>query len=128
MAKNFKINYDGNDPIKKEIEDIRNSYLDKSDSQKELERLRKIDYKVKNIPIIIALSFGIIGTLLFGLGLTSVLEFNNYILGITIGVIGIIFIIIAYPSFKMTYNKFKNKYKKEILELSNKLMNEIDEE
>ncbi len=126
MAKNFKINYDGNDSIKKEIEDIRNSYLDKSDSQKELERLRKIDYKVKNIPIIISLSFGVVGTLLFGLGLTFILEFNNYIFGIIIGIIGIILMIFAYPIYNKIYNKLKNKYKTEILKLSDKLMNEID--
>ena len=125
MANKFRIDYEGkNDNIKEEVESIRNSYLEKSSSQKKLEKLRKIDSKVKNTPLIIALSFGIIGTLVFGFGMSLILEFKNYIFGIIVSIIGMILIALAYPIYSILLKKFKNKYKDKILELSNELINE----
>ncbi len=125
MANKFRIDYEGkNDNIKEEVESIRNSYLEKSSSQKKLEELRKIDFKVKNTPLIIALSFGIIGTLVFGFGMSLILEFKNYIFGIIVSIIGMILIALAYPIYSILLKKLKNKYKDKILELSNELINE----
>lgn len=125
MANKFRIDYEGkNDNIKEEVESIRNSYLEKSSSQKKLEELRKIDSKVKNTPLIIALSFGIIGTLVFGFGMSLILEFKNYIFGVIVSIIGMILIALAYPIYSILLKKFKNKYKDKILELSNELINE----
>jgi cytochrome c biogenesis protein CcdA len=125
MANKFRIDYEGkNDNIKEEVESIRNSYLEKSSSQKKLEELRKIDSKVKNTPLIIALSFGIIGTLVFGFGMSLILEFKNYIFGIIVSIIGMILIALAYPIYSILLKKLKNKYKDKILELSNELINE----
>ena len=125
MANKFRIDYEGKkDNIKEEVESIRNSYLEKSSSQKKLEELRKIDSKVKNTPLIIALSFGIIGTLVFGFGMSLILEFKNYIFGIIVSIIGMILIALAYPIYSILLKKFKNKYKDKILELSNELINE----
>jgi cytochrome c biogenesis protein CcdA len=117
MANKFRIDYEGkNDNIKEEVESIRNSYLEKSSSQKKLEELRKIDSKVKNTPLIIALSFGIIGTLVFGFGMSLILEFKNYIFGIIVSIIGMILIALAYPIYSILLKKLKNKYKDKILE------------
>jgi len=125
MANKFRIDYEGkNDNIKEEVESIRNSYLEKSSSQKKLEELRKIDSKVKNTPLIIALSFGIIGTLVFGFGMSLILEFKNYIFGIIVSIIGMILIALAYPIYSILLKNLKNKYKDKILELSNELINE----
>ncbi len=127
MGNKFKIDYDGNKSLKEEVESIRDSYIEKSESQIELEYLRKIDSRVKNIPLIISLSFGIIGTLLFGYGMAEFLKLKNYYVlgGISIG-IGIIFIAIAYPLYNKIYKYLKNKYKDQILELSEKILNDID--
>ena len=125
MANKFRIDYEGkNDNIKEEVESIRNSYLEKTPSQKKLEELRKIDSKVKNTPLIISLSFGIIGTLVFGFGMSLILEFKNYIFGIIVSIIGMILIALAYPIYSILLKKLKNKYKDKILELSNELINE----
>lgn len=128
MGNKFKIDYEGNDSIKEEVESIRDSYIEKSKSQIELEKLRKIDSRVKNIPLIISLFFGIFGTLLFGYGMVEFLKFkNNYILGCISFIIGIIFIAIAYPSYSKIYKYLKNKYKDQIFELSEKILNDIEE-
>lgn len=125
MGNKFRIDYDGNDEIKKEVESIKNAYLEKSKMQKELEELRKIDFKVNNIPLVVSLSFGIIGVLLFGLSMSIFLEFKKgYVWGIISAILGVIMIILAYPIYNLILKRLKNKYKDKIFELSDKILKE----
>ena len=83
MSKKF--NYSYSTPTNKEkleIERIRNSYLENSNNPS-ITTLKKLDSKVKNTPTLIAISLGMIGTLIFGTGLTLVLEFGRFIIGRT---------------------------------------------
>lgn len=124
MGERFEYNY--NAPTEEErieIESIRNQYLPKNKTLTKLERLKSLDFKVKNISLIIGLTIGIIGCLIFGLGLTFFLEWSNNILGAIFGVLGILIMIPAYFVYKIIFNKLKEKYGKEILELSNELLN-----
>lgn len=108
---------------RREIESIRNSYMPLDESQTKLNLLRKLDDKVRNIPTIISLILGVIGILLFGLGLTMILEWKIYLWGAIVGVIGLIPTSIAYPIFVKTKKYLKNKYSKQIIELSDELLN-----
>lgn len=125
MEKNkFKYTYSA--PTKSEreqIEDIRKDYLPKSEQEIKLDRLKKLDSKVKNIPTLWGLSIGIIGTLIFGLGLTMILEWNIMIWGVLVSALGLVPVILAYPIFKKIKTQKSNKYKDEILSLSNELLN-----
>ncbi len=87
-----------------------------------LERLRKLDNKVTNNATIIALILSIPGVLIFGTGITMVLEWNLIIWGIIVGIIGAIPIALAYPAYKHVLNKNKKKYGAEILKLSEELL------
>ena len=120
----FEFNYSApSSEERKEIESIRNSYLAKSSSvDNKLETLRKLDSKVKNTPTMIALIIGIVGTLIFGLGMTMVLEWNLTIWGVVVGIVGAVPISMAYPVFKLTHKKLKNKYSSQILKLSEELL------
>ena len=120
----FEFNYSApSSEERKEIESIRNSYLAKSSSvDNKLETLRKLDSKVKNTPTMIALIIGIVGTLIFGLGMTMVLEWNLTIWGVVVGTVGAVPISMAYPVFKLTHKKLKNKYSSQILKLSEELL------
>ena len=120
----FEFNYSApSSEERKEIESIRNSYLAKSSSvDNKLETLRKLDSKVKNTPTMIALIIGIVGTLIFGLGMTMVLEWNLAIWGVVVGTVGAVPISMAYPVFKLTHKKLKNKYSSQILKLSEELL------
>lgn len=109
---------------RKEIESIRRTYAGEKKQKTSIERLRELDGKVKNPANIISLCFGIIGTLIFGLGLTLVLEWAIWIWGIVLMIIGIIPIAIAYPVYKAIITKQKSKYGKEILEISEELLNQ----
>lgn len=125
MAEKFEYKYSA--PTKderKEINNIRNQYLPKSLEENKLDRLRNLDFKVKSVPTMISLSIGIIGLLVFGLGLTFVLEWNDFIVGIVIMIIGVIPISLAYYINKFILNKMKNKYGQEIIRLSDELLSE----
>lgn len=110
---------------KKEIESIRKQYLPNENSHTKLNELRKLDNKVKNIPTILAISCGICGVLLFGLGMSFFLEIVEYwYLGIPSSLIGTVVMIISYPIYNNSFNKLKNKYGQKIIDLSDEILNE----
>lgn len=128
MDKN-KFNFTYSAPTKTEreqIEDIRKDYLPKSDSVTKLDRLKKLDGFVKNTPMIIALTIGIVGILIFGLGLTMILEWNQMVWGIIISTISLVPMGFAYPVFWRVKTRLTAKHKDEILSLSEELLNGKD--
>lgn len=126
MSKKFEYKYSA--PTmeeRKEIDSIRSQYLPKEQVMTKIERLRYLDNKVKNTPLVWSLSFGVVGALIFGLGLTFYLEWTSFwYVGIPFSIIGLILAIIAYPLYKKMLEKYKSKYGKEIIELSNELLDE----
>lgn len=107
-----------------EIEDIRKSYLPKAKENEKLEELKALDKKVKKTPKLWAYVFGVVFVLLFGFGLTMVLEWGNLILGVIISSLGVILMIANYFVYKKIFSKLKLKYKDKILSLSEELLNE----
>ena len=126
MSNKFEYNYTA--PTieeRKEIDRIRSQYLPHDKTMSKMERLKYLDNQVKNPPIILSLSFGVIGLLLFGTGLTFFLEwFDYWYIGIPFSLFGLCLIGLAYPIYKKVLNKRKNKYSAEIIELSNELLKE----
>lgn len=128
MEESFKYEYSA--PTieeKKLIKSIKEQYMPKDNNQKKIDLLKSLDNKVKSIPMILGLSFGVIGVLLFGTGLTFFLEWTNlFVIGIPFSLIGTIMMLLAYPIYKKVLNNLKNKYGKQIIELSNELLNESE--
>ncbi len=123
MADKFEFEYQA--PTleqKKEIQNIQRKYLNQNSNNEKINRLKKLDQKVKSIPEAIGISQGVIGVLIFGTGLTCILEWNMYILGIIIMIIGTLLIISANFLYNIIKNKLINKYKDEILSISNELL------
>ncbi|MBE7078466.1 MAG: hypothetical protein E7380_01230 [Clostridiales bacterium] len=111
---------------RKEIDSIRRQYLPQEKTESKMERLRRLDALVKNTAIIWSLVLGVVGTLVLGLGLTMILQWNIWFWGIVLMVIGCLPMTIAYPVYKFTLNKGKAKYGDEILRLSEELLNESE--
>ena len=107
---------------KKQIESIRREYLGEGKTLSPFEKLKKLNAKVKDTATIVALIFGIVGCLVFGLGLTMVLEWQIWIWGVVLMTIGTIPMLIAYPAYNLTLSRGKKKYGKEILELTEELL------
>ena len=111
---------------RKEIDSIRRQYVPQDHVESKIERLRRLDAIVKNTALIWSLVFGVVGALIFGLGLTMILEWSIWLWGIVLMVIGSVPMAIAYPVYKLALNKGKAKYGDEILRLSEELLNEND--
>ncbi len=108
----------------KEVEAIRNRYVQDAPRCEKLKRLKALDDRVRGIPTAISLVFGIVGTLIFGTGMSLVLEFQMYILGIIIAAVSIIPIALAYPMFNHFSRKLREKHSEEIIRLSDELLDE----
>lgn len=127
MKDNEKFNFTYSAPTKserEEIEDIRKNYLPKEKKDSKLIRLKKLDSMVKDIPMAVSLSVGIIGTLIFGLGLTMILEWKAIVAGVIVSILGIIPVTLAYFVYKKILHKLTEKYREEILKLSEELLND----
>lgn len=125
MSNQFHFRYTApTEEERKEIDSIRRQYSPQEKTETKMERLRRLDALVKNTAMIWSLMFGVVGTLIFGLGLTMVLEWNMFLLGIILMAIGSVPMAIAYPAYKLLLNKGKSKYGEEILSLSEELLNE----
>lgn len=108
---------------KKEIESIRNKYVKNDEKVNKIQYLRKLDHKVNDTPFILSLSLGIIGILIFGLGLAMILEWNLLVWGIIVSTLGLIPMGLAYPVYLKVSNHLKNKYGDEIIKISDELLN-----
>lgn len=107
----------------REIENIRNKYLPREESK--IERLKKLDMKVQSAGMIESLSVGIIGCLVFGIGMCfglDVLEGADW-LTLLFGGIGTLIMLPAYPVYKRIARKTKAELAPEILRLSEEIMN-----
>ena len=125
MSNQFNFRYSApTEEERKEIDSIRRQYSPQEKTETKLERLRRLDSLVKNTAIIWSLCLGIIGSLIFGLGLSMILEWNIWLWGIVLMIIGSVPMAIAYPVYKTKLKKYKNCYGEEILRLSEELLNE----
>ena len=109
---------------RREIEGIRKQYSGEQVKKDSLSRLRELDKRVKNPPLILSIILGVVGVLVFGTGLTMILEWSLYVWGILVMVVGIVPVSIAYPLRKKLVKRNKERYGDEILKLSGELLNE----
>ncbi|MBO5067409.1 MAG: hypothetical protein J6C62_03285 [Clostridia bacterium] len=111
-----------------EAEHIRNKYLKKEVKSDKLSRLRKLDGKVKNIPTCIGLILGVIGTLIFGLGFTMILEWSLILWGVLVSAVGLLVASTAYFLYEKSSTYLREKYSQEILQLSGELLGEENQD
>ena len=107
----------------KTIERIRASYTEKEITK--LDELKELDKKVKRPVQIFAYVYGSLSSLVLGTGMCLAMKVigNSMALGIGIGLVGIALTLTTYPIFKAILKRRKNKYAKQIFELSNSLLN-----
>ena len=108
----------------KEINKIKGAYEPQEETK--LEKLKRLNARVKRPARIFAYVLGIIGALILGTGMClamNVIGGGRMIEGIVIGVSGIIITTLNYPLYKGLLKSRKEKYKDEIISLSNELLN-----
>lgn len=110
-----------------EILAIRNKYLPQSESK--LDELKRLDKEVQKSGVVEGLTVGIVGLLIFGLGMSfSMQVLGNgimfIILGVLIAVVGAGVMVAAYMVYRRIYRKTREKYTLRILELAEELAGE----
>lgn len=100
-----------------EVQAIRNKYLPQPESK--LEELKRLDQCVHSAGMAQSLAVGIIGCLVFGLGMCIAMEVlrGSMVLGTLFGACGMAVMIAAYPVYRSCFRKAKAKHQPRILEL-----------
>lgn len=115
------------------VQKIRTQYTEKENTQ--LDALKALDKKVKKPANVFAYTFGTIGSLILGSGMSlamNVIEPGTYafitigentmLLGIIIGLIGIAMVSVNYPIYKSILGSRRKKYADKIVALSDEIM------
>ena len=113
------------------VQKIRTQYMEKDNSQKDLDLLRELDAEVKRPANIFGYTFGSISAIIMGAGMSLVMTDigehigmkSTMVPGIIIGIVGMFMAIVNYPIYKKILTSRKEKYANRILELSEKIMN-----
>ena len=108
-------------------ESIAKEYAPKDNSK--IVALRKLDKKAKMPATIFTYTFGIISSLVAGLGMSLAMQVIGgttilTVIGIIIGVIGFAGMGINYPIYKKKLEKGKQKYAFEIVQLAREISEE----
>jgi len=120
MMENSKFEYIYSAKRQGEIEAIKKKYMKKEDDP--FEQLRNLDKKAERPGIMLGILSGLIGTLLFGAGMSCCLVWQFYVPGIIAGFLGIVLISIAYPLYNNITKRERAKIAPQILSLSEKLL------
>lgn len=110
-----------NSEEKRWIESIRREYLPQSEHDAKVVEIKKLHRKVKQTPSAIAVVLGIIGMLILGVGMCMVLEWNQMIGGIIVGLFGMGVMLFTYPLYQFMVTRGKNKYGERIVSLADEL-------
>lgn len=109
-------------------EQIANEYSVKETSK--VKALKRLDGKVKMPPTIFTYTFGIVFSLILGLGMCFAMEVLGdgsalmMAIGIIVGCVGILGVSINYPIYKKWINARKKKYAGDIIALAKEISEE----
>lgn len=109
-------------------ERIREQYVERGESK--LDRLKKLDEKVKRPAEIFAYVFGIVGALVLGTGMCLAMKIIGDLMavGIVVGLVGIAMVAVNYYLYNALVKARKKKYAQQILSISDELLNKPTEE
>ena len=110
------------------VQKIRTQYTEKQHT--ELDELKALDAKVKKPAAVFAYTYGTIGVIVMGAGMSLVMTDIGVMIGLTatlmpgiaVGVVGLGMVLTTYPIHKRILNSRKKKFAMQIMELSEKLM------
>ena len=105
---------------------IREKYLPKSKSK--LDELRALDKKVREAGNVTALIVGIVGCLIFGVGICMGLGAlpGGMVVAIILGLIGTIVMLPAYPIYLKLKRDARERYSPRIIELASEIESTVN--
>lgn len=106
-----------------ELKKFREKYAPRDPMENKMEQLRAMDRKVESIGRARALTLGIMGTLMLGIGMCCTMVWKDiaFVPGIVVGVIGIAVLSTAYPVYRSVTRKEREKIAPEMMRLIEEL-------
>ena len=109
------------------VEKIRSQYTEQEHT--DLDALKALDAKVKKPARVFGYTYGSIGTIVMGAGMSLVMTDIGSLLGMTetlipgiaAGIAGLAMVLTTYPICKKILNSRKKKYAHQIMELSDRI-------
>jgi hypothetical protein len=108
-----------------EVLNIRKKYLPREETK--LEELKRLDSLVQNSGVMEALIVGVIGCLVFGLGMCLSMGVIGHMvwLGVILGLVGAAGMFAAFPVYRRAFHKAKMRHSPRILELADELSGQV---
>lgn len=106
-------------------EAIRRQYMEREITK--MDTLQELHTKVKIPGIVVSVIVGVLGVLIMGTGMSSVMVWDNMTIGLVLGIPGMLMALLAYPIYKAITSRRKKKYASQILKLSGEIMGEKEE-
>ena len=132
MENKDTFNYTYSAKEQEEIKSIRNKYVAPQPTEDKMAQLRRLDAAVSQKATAVSLVFGILGTLILGMGMSlAMTEIGKTIgfsgaaamlLGVLIGIVGIVLVCVAYPIYNRILKKERERIAPEIIRLTDELM------
>lgn len=111
----------------KEINEIRDKYLPREEDK--MQRLRKLHHSATQKAQAWAITLGVIGTLVLGVGMSLIMTELGSLLGslamsvgIMVGLAGILLVALAYPVYNRVLQRQRRRNAPEILRLTDELL------
>ena len=109
------------------VEKIRSQYTEAEHT--ELDALKALDAKVKKPANVFGFTYGSIGAIVMGAGMSLVMTDIGTMLGMTktlipgiaVGMAGLAMVLTTYPIYRKILNSRKKKYAHQIMELSDRI-------
>ncbi|MBQ5866690.1 MAG: dihydropteridine reductase [Oscillospiraceae bacterium] len=110
------------------VEKIRSQYTETKHT--DLDALKALDKKVKKPANVFAFTYGSIGAVIMGAGMSLVMTDIGTMLGMTetmipgiiVGIAGMVMALTTYPIYKKILSSRKKKFAPQIMELSDRVM------
>lgn len=125
---NFTYTYSAKE--RDEVRAIRDKYIPREESK--MDRLRRLDRTAESRATVASLILGIVGTLIFGFGMSLVLselslifgdnKVVSVIVGVVLGLVGGAVAALAYPVYNTVLAKERERIAPEIIRLTDELM------
>lgn len=117
--KDFHYTYSAKE--QEEIRAIQRKYDPRRPEENKLEQIRRLDRSVGRPGKILALVQGIIGVLVFGVGMSLVMVWEKMVSGILVGLAGIAILVLIYPIKNAIDKKRRAEFAPAILQLTEEL-------
>ncbi|MBQ7868683.1 MAG: hypothetical protein IJ354_11165 [Clostridia bacterium] len=118
--KTFQYTYSAKEQAK--IREIRSKYLPKEENK--MEQIQRLDASVTQKATMYAIIVGVVGTLLFGTGMSCCMTQTGkwFAVGIPVGLVGLLVLAAAYPLYNHVVRKERKRIAPEILRLTDELL------